>query len=96
MIDRIHALEAIARRLEPDAARRAVMRDAAVNYGEDFLEGIGERAAYNADRERSQGLLGSPFSEEPAQMDDLLTLLRETVTEPGLNPASGAEKMTYH
>ena len=46
MIDRIRALEAVARRLEPNAAERAGMAAPVLAYGERFLETLPERRTF--------------------------------------------------
>lgn len=89
MIERIRELEELSRRLEPDRAERARVRDAAIAYADDFLDRIDELKAYQIDVEPAKGLRDRPISDEPTSIGELLRLIRECVDEPGLNPASG-------
>ncbi|MEM7310334.1 MAG: aminotransferase class V-fold PLP-dependent enzyme [Planctomycetota bacterium] len=89
MIERIQALEEVARRLEPDAAGRHAVRETVVAHGEDFLESLEDGNAYEIDKSGAHLLLGSPISEEPSDIGPVLALFRDAVTKPGLNPASG-------
>ena len=86
---RIRELEEVSRRLEPDASERARMRDAVVDYSEDFLRHIDELRAFETDRSAVEQLRETPIREEGREIDELLSLLRRAVDTPGLNPASG-------
>jgi aromatic-L-amino-acid decarboxylase len=89
MIERIRELEAISRRLEPERDARAHVRDAVMAYGDDFLERLPRLKTYEISKEKAKDLRNSPICEEPAEIDELLTLFEDYVVEPGLNPASG-------
>jgi glutamate/tyrosine decarboxylase-like PLP-dependent enzyme len=89
IVERVRRLEAVSRRLEPTGGERSRIRDAVVAYAEDFLDGMAQRKTYESDKERAKELRASPFSDEPADIDELLTVIERCVTEPGLNPAAG-------
>lgn len=89
MKEKILRLEDLSRRLEPTAQERASVRRKVVNYSEEFLAGLEEEKAYNANSDGGAALLQSPISDEPADIDNLIDLLHENVDFPALNPASG-------
>ncbi len=88
LTDRILALEADARRLEPDAAGRAALRDPVLAYAERFLEDLPRLPAYHVTDDLGAGIHRSAVTEEPQGIAAALELLREHVDGPGLNPAS--------
>jgi len=88
-IDRIRALEPLSRRLDPGAAERELLTDAAVSYAESFLVGIEALKAYESDSAPAARLGAVRLGDEPTPADDVLRLLREAVDTPGINPASG-------
>ncbi len=88
-VERIRALEAQARRLEPGAEERARVRESVIGYSEHFLEGIGETKAYESRKEPARELRGLRISESPAPVEQALERWARCVDVPGLNPASG-------
>jgi glutamate/tyrosine decarboxylase-like PLP-dependent enzyme len=89
MRDRLLKLEASSRILEPAPDDRKIVRDAVVNYTEEFLAEIDKLNAYNVCDDGASGLLNSPISETGIDIGTALDLLHENVDTPGLNPASG-------
>jgi len=89
MRERLLRLEQLARELEPAADERAAIRGPVVEYAEEFLDDIGELKAYNKSAGNGRGLLESPITEEGIAIDEAISLIRENVDKPGLNPASG-------
>ncbi len=89
MRKRIQALEKISRQLEPSPAERQKARKKVIGYTERFLNQIEKTKAYNVTTEKGIGLLNSPISENPIGIEEALSLLRDHVDFPGLNPASG-------
>jgi glutamate/tyrosine decarboxylase-like PLP-dependent enzyme len=87
-IERIRRLEAVSRRLDLEPGERASVRDAVVEYGDDFLDRMGERKTYEIDKERAGQLRSIPISDRPADIDTLLRAFQISVVETGLNPAS--------
>lgn len=86
---RIKELEKQARKLEPSAEDRELLFNKTRNYGDEFLNGLSERPAYNTSDLMGRGVYDLPFTSEPKKIDDLLELLKSEVDTPGLNPASG-------
>jgi aromatic-L-amino-acid decarboxylase len=85
----IRDLEKIAKQLEPSASQRNQLRRKVIAYTEEFLKHLPKTKAYNITAEKGIGLLDSPISEEPLDIDPILSLVRDHVDFPGLNPASG-------
>lgn len=88
MIDRIRALEAIARRLEPGAPERAAMTAPVLAYAEKFLQSLPERLTYVAETDGGASLYETPISESPAGIDVLLRILDRSVDLTGINPTA--------
>ena len=82
-------LERISRELEPDTYRRTAVRSEVLVYSEKFLKEIDNIKAFNPTEDKGAGLLDSPISEEPMEIEKAIDLLRKNVDHPGLNPASG-------
>lgn len=89
MLEKLKALEAQARFLDPDASDREAFRNAAVAHGEHFLETMDSLPAYQQTADKGAALLESPITEEGIPMEAALSLLHHNVDRPGLNPASG-------
>ncbi len=88
MIDRIRALQAVARQLEPSAPERAAMTAPVVAYAEKFLQSLPERLTYVAEKDGGAGLYDSPIGESPAGIDTLLRIIDRTVDLTGINPTA--------
>lgn len=88
MIDKIKKFEEIARELDVPSEKRTVYRDQMVALTESFLDELPNMKAFVPDLKSSK-LVDSPISDDSMPMEDVLALLKETVIEPGLNPASG-------
>ena len=82
-------LEHLSRRLEPTADQRADTRNKVVDYTESFLNNIESLKAFNASSDNGISILDSPISESGIDIDEAISLIRENVDTPGLNPASG-------
>ena len=89
MKETIRKLELASRVLEPNAAAREAVRSHVVKYAEDFLDNIEDLKAFNISDAKGIGLLDSPISEEGIGIDEAISLIRDNVDTPGLNPASG-------
>lgn len=89
MIDRIRALEAIARRLEPASAEREALIRPVLGYADEFLNTIDTRLTYIATEDKGIGIYDSPIGDTPVGIDELLGMVRDHVDRPGINPASG-------
>lgn len=89
MRKRILALEKIARQLDPSPRQRKLVRENVIAYTENFLNNIERNKTYNAFSDKGIGLLKSPISETPVPIEKAISLIRNYVDFPGLNPASG-------
>ncbi|MEO7540051.1 MAG: pyridoxal-dependent decarboxylase [Pyrinomonadaceae bacterium] len=89
MREKLLELETAARRLEPDADERGAVRRAVIDYSEHFLDNIESIKAYNVSDDKGMGLLDSPIDEGGIDIDTAISLIRDNVDTPGLNPASG-------
>lgn len=89
MIDELLRLEKQARMLEPTSNERRETRKEIVAYSENFLDNIEKLNTYNLIDTKGIGLLSSPISETGIGIDEAISLIRENVDTPGLNPASG-------
>ena len=88
MIDRIRALESVARRLEPTAAERADMTAPVVAYGERFLQSLPDRLTYIPETDGGASLYESPIGDAPTGIDTLLRVLDRSVDLTGINPTA--------
>ena len=89
MIEDLRTLEAVARRLEPDAEARERLRAPFMAYAEEFLEGLACRKAYELTPDRGRGIAEVAPGEQPLAPEVLVGLLRAHVDNQGINPASG-------
>jgi aromatic-L-amino-acid decarboxylase len=87
--ERLAALEAESRLLEPRPDLREAVREKVLEYGDDFLDHIDKLNAFNVSDKKGKGLLESPIGETGIGIEQILSLLVENVDKPGLNPASG-------
>ncbi len=89
MRERILELERTSQLLEPDAATRALARTRVVDYSEDFLDNVHSLKAFNVTEDKGRGIFDSPIAEDGIAIDEAISLIRDNVDTPGLNPASG-------
>ena len=89
MREKLRELETTSRLLEPTAAKRSDVRSKIIDYSENFLNNIESINAFNISHDKGIGLLASPISEIGIGIDEAISLIRENVDTPGLNPASG-------
>ena len=68
---------------------RARVREHVVAYSETFLNNIESIKTFNVSTDKGSGLLDSPIAEHGIDIDEAVSLIRENVDTPGLNPASG-------
>ncbi len=94
MIERIKELEAVSRRLEPDADERERLRRRVVEHGEAFYARLPDAKAYEIDKSGAVEMRDYPLQDEPRSLDHLLALVRRAVDTPGLSPPSGGH-MAY-
>ncbi|MEM1321241.1 MAG: aminotransferase class V-fold PLP-dependent enzyme [Bacteroidota bacterium] len=88
MLEKIKALEAVARQLQPPAEQRQVWTQAMLQYTEQFLDKLEELPAFVLSQDQGRGLLQADIREEGRSFEELLALIQEHVDTPGANPAS--------
>ncbi|MGE5683058.1 MAG: pyridoxal phosphate-dependent decarboxylase family protein [Bacillota bacterium] len=85
----IQELEQSALRLEPEENERKELLSRIIEYSENFLNNLHRLPAYKMTETKGIELYDYPFSDDPADINQILELLRNNVDTPGLNPASG-------
>ncbi len=75
--------------MEPASEQRVSLVKKVIAYSENFLDRIYELPAYVVSQDKGIGLYDSPISEQPLDIDRLLSFIQQHVDRPGLNPASG-------
>ncbi len=89
MRKKILNLEKSASVLEPNKKERSEMRDKVIEYTEEFLEGIKNRKAFIRTKDQGLGIYDSPISSEGISIENAISIFKDNVEIPGLNPASG-------
>lgn len=88
MIKEISALEKAATLLEPNESSRKELIDAAWTYTNEFVKNIKTIKAYDNDQ-TGLAQLDKWDLNQPKSIEDLLSILKESVDKVGINPASG-------
>ncbi|HTB32175.1 MAG TPA: amino acid decarboxylase, partial [Bacteroidia bacterium] len=88
-IDKILALEKVARELEPSPEIRRAARDGVIHYTENFIDNIETIPAFVTERDSSKVLENLSVSENPKPLNEVLETLKTGLDISGLNPASG-------
>jgi glutamate/tyrosine decarboxylase-like PLP-dependent enzyme len=84
VLERLKELEPISRRLESDAGQRLAGVEAVTTYVENFLEAEPSRPVYAPDRTGvAAAAAAMALQEEPTDMNDVLTTLRDHVDNSG-------------
>lgn len=78
----------MARRLEPSPRQRKDIREQVVSYTEQFLNTLEKRKAFQYESDLGAALLRSPIDKR-ISIRTALSILRDSVDFPSLNPASG-------
>ncbi|MEZ5318274.1 MAG: pyridoxal-dependent decarboxylase [Vicinamibacterales bacterium] len=87
-MDRLDALEAIARRLDPSPEARAALMARAVRYADAFLDSLPDRPVFVPTADQGAGIRDLAIRDEPREFDELLDAIARHVDRPGINPAS--------
>ena len=85
----IKKAELLSKSLSPGIIERETTRNHVIQYTEEFLNEINSKKAYVVTDDKGKALLSSPISDEGTDMNTLLSLVKDNVDNPGLNPASG-------
>lgn len=84
MVERIEQLRIQAQSLEPNLEQRQAWTTKVTAQAQQFLESLPCGPAFRSSRGEGKGILDSPLSEDPQELDDLLSLLAEHVEGPGV------------
>jgi glutamate/tyrosine decarboxylase-like PLP-dependent enzyme len=89
MIDIINSLEKESRLLEQTEEQRKNITDKIFNYSNDFLNNIYKAKAFEIDKSSVNDISSYPVSDSKLEIDKILSIIKNSVDTPGLNPASG-------
>ena len=89
-IERIKALEAVSKRLEPDVDQRMEWNRKVQAYANQFIDNLPDAKGYEWPDKVRDWPKDCPIGETPRELDELLQILEREVDGVGLNPASGA------
>ena len=89
MIDKIKELEKISRLLEPSPEQRKLLLEKAVNYSEEFLNSLSNNKTYNKSEDKGKAIFNFEVNDSTNNITDVLSILKQNVDTPGINPASG-------
>ena len=89
MLEKINNLEKIARQLHPNVTDRLNWQRAVESYAFNFIDEMDSRKTFVVSETNGSGILDHPISEDPIPIDEALSILKENVDTPGLDPASG-------
>lgn len=84
----IRACAEQARVLEPDFTERQRLLGKVNEFAEQFLAGVDTRPAFIETEHKGRGLYASPIGESGMDIDAVLRLFKENVTDVGLSPVS--------
>ena len=86
--DKLKELQQQSEQLEPSEKERKKLTQKVVQYSERFYDELPDKKVYEEPKSSKESLTFS-FDEEPASMDDLLSVFKENVEIGGLTSASG-------
>lgn len=89
MLEKIRYLETESRKLEPSATQRLDWNEQVQQHAEDFLNSLDNRKAYEYQGTNGKTLSEFPITDEPKNLELLLSLLDEHLERVGINSASG-------
>lgn len=87
--DKIKELQEQSNQLEPSDEQRAAITRQVVQYSERFYDELPDKNVYEEPTEPGRGEQAFSFAEEPADMEELLSVFKENVETGGLASASG-------
>ncbi len=89
MTEKIKQLEKTARLLEPTSDERKLLLNKTILYTENFLNSLTTEPTYVQSKDNSFGIFNTTISSSSIDISEALSLLKENVDTPGINPASG-------
>ncbi len=89
MNEKIKRLEKQSLQLEPNKEDRLHWQRKVEQYAFKFIDGLSTSKTYIPTEDGGKNLLDYPISDQPLQIEKVLTILEKNVDNIGLNPASG-------
>ena len=89
MIEKIKALELIAKELEPNSETRSHIRKHIIDHTEHFLSEINTSNAYEIAPTKSASVSSEDFTEKPTPIEELIQTIPVQIDKDGIHPASG-------
>jgi glutamate/tyrosine decarboxylase-like PLP-dependent enzyme len=89
MLEKIKALELLAKALEPDKLTRKHLRKQVITQTETFLEQIDSCNAYKTLPDKSGTVSNEDITEAPSSIENLIPTISTQIDQDGINPASG-------
>jgi glutamate/tyrosine decarboxylase-like PLP-dependent enzyme len=83
MVEQIESLRRMSRALEPSSKQRAAWTKQVTARAERYQESLADGPAFRSSETEGKGILDSPFSEKPQDMEGVLRLLDVHVFDPG-------------
>lgn len=87
-LNKIRQLEKESRGLEPKSNTRAHWQTQTNTYAESFIQQRDRQKAYEGHSDNGLGLLDSPITEAPLNIDEVLTLVEKSIDRPGIELTS--------
>jgi glutamate/tyrosine decarboxylase-like PLP-dependent enzyme len=84
MRDTIEQLRKQIQPLELTIGQRTEWRQKVIQHSEAFLERVHQLPVYRPSEDEGRGILASPITEEPAQIEEVLGLLRDHIESSGV------------
>ena len=89
MRQKIRQLQQASAALEPSPAQRAGWTSAVEAYAYDYIDSLPDGKAYVKTDSPANSILQLPLDGRPKPMNEILSVLKQTLPNDGLNPASG-------
>jgi glutamate/tyrosine decarboxylase-like PLP-dependent enzyme len=83
LVREIERLEKLALILDSSIDKNQLLRKKVVAYAESYLDNISQLEAYTHTDDQGEGILNSPISDVPIDIDEALTLIKDHVDRPG-------------
>src|SRR5436190_14101539 len=84
MREQLQRLRELSKSLEVGPEQRASWTQVLTAHAEQFFTALPQGPAFRSHEDEGKGILSSPFTEEPQELEPLLKLLAEHVEQPGL------------
>src|SRR5437868_12395619 len=88
MLEQIEQLRRLSQSLEPTAGQREEWTKTITSHAEVLLQSLAHASAFHRSPDEGKGIFGSPITEEPQNVEELLNLLGQHVETPGIKLGS--------